>query len=41
MAADNFNVKLGLKVAVELLDQGIVEGSITGVRVDYHLYLLL
>lgn len=36
MAADNFNVKLGLKEAVELLDKGIVEGSITGVRVDYH-----
>lgn len=37
MAGDNFNVNLGLKETVELLDNGIVEGSITGERVDYHI----
>lgn len=36
MATDNFNVKLNLRETVELLDKGIVGGSITGERVDYH-----
>ena len=36
MAGDNFNVNLGLREAVELLDKGIVDESITGERVDHH-----
>ena len=36
MSGDNFNVNLSLKETVKLLDKGIVDGSITGERVDYH-----
>lgn len=36
MSGDNFKVTLGLKEAIELLDEGIVEGSFTGERVDYY-----
>ncbi|WP_195972747.1 DUF6054 family protein [Clostridium thermobutyricum] len=36
MSGDNFNVNLGLREVVELLDKGIVSGSFTGERIDYH-----
>lgn len=36
MSADNFKVNLSLKDTVTLLDRGIVDGSISGERVDYH-----
>ena len=36
MGGDNFNVKLSLSETVNLLDKGIVGGSITGEKVDYH-----
>ncbi len=36
MDGDNFNVSLGLREVVELLDEGIVSGSITGERIDHH-----
>ncbi len=36
MSADNFKVNLSLKEAIEKLDKGIVDGSFTGERIDYH-----
>jgi len=36
MTGDNFNVNLSLSEVAELLDKGIVNGSITGERIDYH-----
>ncbi|OPX44676.1 DUF6054 family protein [Clostridium thermobutyricum] len=36
MSGDNFNVNLDLREVVELLDKGIVSGSFTGERIDYH-----
>lgn len=36
MSGDNFKVNLSLRETVKLLDRGIVHGSITGERVDYH-----
>ena len=36
MAVNSFYVKLSLDETVEMLDRGIVDGSITGERLDYH-----
>ena len=34
--ADNFKINLSLNETVKMLDNGIVNGSITGERIDYH-----
>lgn len=36
MSANTFYVSLSMQEAIELLDKGIVKGSITGERIDYH-----
>lgn len=36
MSCDNLKVRLSIKETVKILDEGIVTGSITGERVDYH-----
>ena len=36
MSSDNFFVSLPITDAFKILDKGIVEGSFTGERIDYH-----
>lgn len=36
MSADNFKVNLSLREAIDKLDKGIVYGSFTAQRIDYH-----
>lgn len=39
MSVDNFKVNLSLRDTVTMLDKGIVDGSISGERIDYHVVI--